>query len=159
MYPIGSGVSHHWVRECASFIGNVAPNSYNWFHLVRPSDVLGVRKIKNFRVGLRVTPETLTNPSCVTWILAVQRQMDGAQQYVVPLYLTAPNNISDVINVPDALICCGVCGNFSLGGETYCPLARLIGSGDYVALYLVSTGHASDQVNVALTVSYAICYA
>jgi hypothetical protein len=159
MFSFPERQSSRWVCESCSYELALHDGHYNSIQVVRASDVKGLRKIKNFKVCVNLCPPGYNAEHVMVWILGVQKEANPGAEPAEPLVPLAPGNIGEVLNVPESVIVAGITGNVQEGKPTFCPLARLLDSGDSVLLYLLNESGNGEDIWCSLAVSYSICYA
>jgi hypothetical protein len=146
-----------------------APEHYGWnfglsrgnFYsntVVNPTAVEGLRKVKNFQMSVHFLPEDYTREHVCIWVLYVQKELQPGELVDAPCMPVAASMV-DVLDRPRDIIDAGVVGNRQVGNPNFCPLARLLDSGDSLAFLVMNCSSDSDVLGVYVSLSFSICYA
>jgi hypothetical protein len=154
-----SGSLSRWAPEHHSWSFALNDGQYYGVALVPGTAVQGVRKVKNFQISLHLTCDDTRVEHACTWVLYVQKELQSGDQICAPLLPIQDGGMTEVLDHPECVIACGMVGNLQIGRPTFCPLSRLLESGDSLCCAVVGQFGDDQTIGVYMACSFAICYA
>jgi hypothetical protein len=148
-----------WAPEHQAWSFGLSPGNFYAYRLVRPTAVQGLRKVKNFQIHLLLTCDDTRIEHACTWFLFVQKELNPGEAVCRPLIPQVNGGMDPVLDHPDCLIDAGMISNYQTGKPHYCPLSRLLESGDSLCFGVQNISSDDDQIGIWASIGFCTCYA